>query len=68
MKKINECFDKDVDSDIVEYIFGNVSLTETDNVDNPEYKNALECAFGSVTNCKKNFTYIDQDHWVFTID
>lgn len=66
MRKLNESFDDIVDDDIIRTLLGKQTISEND-VDNAEYKTALEKSFGSVVNCKKNFTYIDENNWVFTI-
>ena len=68
MKKLNEEFDSSLDQDMIAKMYGKEILEETDRqVDNPKYEAFLRQQFGKINNCKKNFTYIDKDNWVFSM-
>ena len=68
MKKLNEEFDSSLDQDMIAKMYGKEILEETDRqVDNPKYEAFLRQQFGKIKNCKKNFTYIDKDNWVFSM-
>lgn len=68
MKEPNEGFDSSLDKDMISQMYGKEILEETDRqVDNPKYEDFLRQQFGKIKNCKKNFTYIDKDNWVFSM-